>query len=229
VNCITVFTTTNLPHQNKPAVHLVNPATGRLLLAVKNSSHIVTETENWETSMRQAHGFTLIELMITMTIVAIVATIAAPSFTAIIRNNQITTEANRLITGLKLARSEAIKRSAPVTACLSSVTTSCDGNPVNLLIFRDTTLGNTGAPDANQPAELLKVIEGLNANITKTRTNNIGFFRYNNLGRLINLNALAPTTITLSDAECTAGTVDQAKVITLGQDGNATIKKANCP
>lgn len=178
--------------------------------------------------MHQTRGFTLIELMITITIVAIVAAIAAPSFTEIIRNNQITTETNRLVSGLKLARSEAIKRSAPVTVCFSSVTTSCDGEPERLLVFRDTTMGNTTAPDANQPAELIKVIDGLNANINKAQSNDTNFFRYNNLGRLINVNVNAPSTITLSDSDCTAG-AEQAQQIVLGADGHATIRKTNCP
>ncbi len=60
-------------------------------------------------------GFTLLELMVTVAIAAILAAMAMPSFTQTIRNNRLTTTNNMLLTSLNLARSEAIKRGVPVT------------------------------------------------------------------------------------------------------------------
>jgi len=60
-------------------------------------------------------GFTLIELMVTVSIAAILLGIAIPSFTTTISSNRMTTNANELITALNLARSEAIKRGQQVT------------------------------------------------------------------------------------------------------------------
>lgn len=60
-------------------------------------------------------GFTLIELMVTIAIVAIVLGIAIPSFSSTIASNRLTTSANELVTALNLARSEAVKRGASVT------------------------------------------------------------------------------------------------------------------
>jgi prepilin-type N-terminal cleavage/methylation domain-containing protein len=54
------------------------------------------------------NGFTLIELLVTLAIAAILLTTAIPSFREIIRNNQLTTQANNLVTALHLARSEAV-------------------------------------------------------------------------------------------------------------------------
>lgn len=65
--------------------------------------------------MKNARGFTLIELMVTLGVLAVLVSIAAPSFNTMIQNNRMTTRANDLVTALQLARSEAIKRGTAVT------------------------------------------------------------------------------------------------------------------
>jgi type IV fimbrial biogenesis protein FimT len=60
-------------------------------------------------------GFTLLELMIVVSIAAILLGIAIPSFKATIRNNRLTAYANGLVTALNVARSEAVKRGRSVT------------------------------------------------------------------------------------------------------------------
>ncbi|PKM34904.1 MAG: general secretion pathway protein GspH, partial [Gammaproteobacteria bacterium HGW-Gammaproteobacteria-10] len=52
-------------------------------------------------------GFTLIELMMTIAIGAIILTLGIPSFMETIRSNRLTTRTNELLTSLNLARSEA--------------------------------------------------------------------------------------------------------------------------
>ncbi|MCW8908716.1 MAG: GspH/FimT family pseudopilin [Sedimenticola sp.] len=64
---------------------------------------------------RTSSGFTLIELMVTLAVMAVVLSIAAPSFYFLIQNNRLTTDINRLITSFNLARSEAVKRGVRVT------------------------------------------------------------------------------------------------------------------
>ncbi|MBB4865158.1 type IV fimbrial biogenesis protein FimU [Pseudomonas nitritireducens] len=61
-------------------------------------------------------GFTLIELMIVVVLVAIFASIALPSFQTLIRNNRTESAANELFALLQYARSEAVTRSLSVTA-----------------------------------------------------------------------------------------------------------------
>jgi len=65
-------------------------------------------------------GFTLVELMITLSIAAILMSMAVPSFTTAIKNNRLTTQANELISSLNYARSEAIRRGASVTLTSAS-------------------------------------------------------------------------------------------------------------
>lgn len=60
--------------------------------------------------MNKPRGFTLIELMITLAIAAIVVTFGIPSFRSMMRDNRIAAHTNEFIGALNLARSEAIKR-----------------------------------------------------------------------------------------------------------------------
>jgi type IV fimbrial biogenesis protein FimT len=60
-------------------------------------------------------GFTLVELLIAIAIVAILASIATPSFRQFVSGQRIKTAAFDIMSALTLARSEAIKRAAPVT------------------------------------------------------------------------------------------------------------------
>ncbi len=70
-------------------------------------------------------GFTLIELMVTIAVLAILLMIAVPSFKEAMLGSTLGSYANSLVSGAHLARSEAIKRGAPVTLCVSTNGTSC--------------------------------------------------------------------------------------------------------
>lgn len=64
---------------------------------------------------RTTSGFTLIELMITIAVAAILITIAIPSFKSIISGNNVTNTYYDLMAALRTARSEAVTRGAPVS------------------------------------------------------------------------------------------------------------------
>ncbi|MEE9358332.1 MAG: GspH/FimT family pseudopilin [Sedimenticolaceae bacterium] len=70
-------------------------------------------------------GFTLIELIITLAVAAVVLTLAAPALRDTLIRNRVATEINSLAATLNQGRSEAIKRGRSVTLCSSSNGTSC--------------------------------------------------------------------------------------------------------
>ncbi len=82
--------------------------------------------------MKRVYGFTLVELMVTVVVAAILLGIGVPSFRTLMANNRATTQANALFSALNYARSEAIARAGTVTVCPknSNVVTDtiCGGN-----------------------------------------------------------------------------------------------------
>lgn len=70
-------------------------------------------------------GFTLIELMVTVALVAILATLAFPDFSETVRQWRRDSATRALTTSLQLARSEAIKSSRKLMLCPSTNGTSC--------------------------------------------------------------------------------------------------------
>ena len=70
-------------------------------------------------------GFTLIELMVTLSVMAILLMIAVPSFNEVTLGSKLGAFANNLAASAHLARSEAIKRNAPVSLCVSSNGKDC--------------------------------------------------------------------------------------------------------
>lgn len=83
---------------------------------------------------RRTSGFTLVELMVTITLLAILLAMAAPSFTTWVRNAQVRTVSDALQTGLRLAQAEAVRRHRQVvffrtdqTACDNSIAADSSG------------------------------------------------------------------------------------------------------
>lgn len=88
---------------------------------------------------RRSKGFTLVELMITVAVVAILAAIAFPSFQQVLRSNRVASANNEVMGLVALARSEAIRNKRGGGVCGSSNGTSCDGDwGKGMLAWSDT-------------------------------------------------------------------------------------------
>jgi type IV fimbrial biogenesis protein FimT len=106
-------------------------------------------------------GFTLVELMTALAVVAIALTAGAPSFREMIQDNRMSGYVNEFVTDLNLARSEAVKRAGRVVLCKRNTTgTDCDSSAAwvnGWLVFVDTN----GDSAVNSGEEILRVHEAL--------------------------------------------------------------------
>ena len=115
-------------------------------------------------------GFTLIELIVTLSIAAILLSVAVPSYQATVVNNRLATDANRLLADLALARSEAVKRGTRVTLCKSADGAACTTAGAwqqGWVVFND--LDNDAILDAGTET-ILRVTGGLKSGATLTGT-----------------------------------------------------------
>ncbi len=65
-------------------------------------------------------GFTLVELLVTLVVGAILLTIAIPCYAFLVNSSRLAAATNELVTALQLARSEAIDGGVRVTVCKTS-------------------------------------------------------------------------------------------------------------
>lgn len=141
-------------------------------------------------TLHSQRGVTLIELMIGLTIAAILFTIGAPSFSEWIQNMRIRNVAESIVSGLQITRTEAVKRNAMVrfqladgtgsswTSCVTQNASGCDAD--KLIQSRSSSEGSTAGIEAS----------------TVTRT-----LFFNGLGRVTTLSAGNNAAINITNSE----------------------------
>jgi type IV fimbrial biogenesis protein FimT len=73
-------------------------------------------------------GITLTEILVTLSIATILASMTIPGFNSLLMSNRATALSNSLLTAMHVARSEAVKRNKDVTFCKSNDSSSCSGS-----------------------------------------------------------------------------------------------------
>lgn len=95
-------------------------------------------------------GFTLVELMVVIAVVAIMVAIAVPSFDTILQRNRMATAANEVVSALQTARMEAVRRNRRAVLCASADGRTCSGGSdwMRMVVFVDDNANS--APDAGE-------------------------------------------------------------------------------
>jgi type IV fimbrial biogenesis protein FimT len=151
-------------------------------------------------SSKPASGITLLELLMSLAIAAIVMALGMPSYTYVTTNNRMAGEVNGLLGDLQFARGEAIKEGQTVTVCSSSNGTSCSGSASwksGWIVFSD--------PNNNQTVDASETIYRVQRAFTSSDT-----FNADNTASAVTFNregfasaaptAVTPITITLHDS-----------------------------
>ena len=171
-------------------------------------------------------GFTLVELVVTIALVAILTTLAIPSFTEVLRQWRRDNATRGLSTSLQLARTAAIKTSRQVVVCPSTDETSCAASTewnTGWIVFQDDGGGtpanaNNQTPDANEP--VLKVASAQAGIASLTSSGGVQLLQFMPNA----LMASAPTTFTVTPTGATSAT--KIDTITVSRVGRVTVVTA---
>jgi type IV fimbrial biogenesis protein FimT len=129
-----------------------------------------------------SRGFTIIELMVTLGVVAILIAVAVPSFSSMVKGNRLSTQVNMVMADIHLARSESVKRGVRVIMCRSAspniTTPTCGGTAqdwsTGYLVFTGEDGNNTYQAGTDtlirrgQPAQ-----DGVDLHTSSTWNNNL--------------------------------------------------------
>ncbi|TXH04948.1 MAG: hypothetical protein E6R07_06140 [Nevskiaceae bacterium] len=171
---------------------------------------------------RRSLGISVLEVIVVMSIAGILAAVGIPSFISSIKNNRLTAYSNDFITGLILARTEAVKRNLSVNMCRSAnataATPSCTtggtaGWEIGWFIYADVDGSNT----FNAGDLILMRHDLYNGGVSISGNNNVtNFVRFTSQGIT---SAAGLGTITLNDGRPTIG----VRLICIAATGRARI------
>ena len=166
-------------------------------------------------------GFTLIEILVTLTVAAILIGVAAPQFSKIMKSNRLTTSVNELVHSLNLTRSEAMK-SNRASICVSTNQSSCTGGnwDEGWIVFND--LNGNCSLDGNEHVIYAK--DSLNNKFNVNNIQNSPCVTYSGEGFLFPAGSLATFTFCEPDADITGKIIS---VIRSGRPSTGTYP--GCP
>lgn len=120
--------------------------------------------------MRASQGFGLLELMVTLVVVAILSTIAVPSFVALIDRTRLNATVNDFLAAAYTARSHSVRTGQITIVCPSAEGRQCDDT-------KDFAKGWLVTTDANSPQAVVRRWSADKVRVSSNLQND-GFIRY---------------------------------------------------
>lgn len=175
---------------------------------------------------KQAKGFTLIELMVTLVVLAVVLGIAIPSFNTQIMNNRSVSLGEDFATAVNFVRSEAVKRRARVSMCASSDGATCTGNWTDgyIAFVDNATSDNAAAPVVSTILRIWGSQDSQAVIDIKRGSTATNFIRYTGTGTLARVSN-DPVTIDVAFQNCTG---NSARTVAIGLSGLVSVTPTNC-
>lgn len=174
---------------------------------------------------RYKSGFTIIELMVTLVVAAIVLSIAVPSFTVQIRNNQALGLGEELASAINYARSEAVKRGGRVSMCASNDGAQCVGDwSEGWIVFVDSAATDiTKPPVIATPPGVLRYWNDIPTTADITVSDSKTFIRYTSMGTLARVDNDNRIVISAKITGCTRG-----REVSVGLSGSVSLVPKDC-
>lgn len=182
-------------------------------------------------TLTKSRGFSLVELMVSIVVLAIMASIAVPSFQSWLQNTQIRNAAESVTNGLQLARAQAVSLNANVRFQLTSnllATCALSSASTSWVVSIDSPVGSCNSAPSNTVAPRLiqsrAASEG-SKNVTITVTPaNASTVTFNNFG-LVVANTDGSASFTQVDLTAVGGSLPLR--VTIGTGGNARMCDPN--
>lgn len=171
----------------------------------------------------QSGGFSLIELMVTLALVALLTTQGYPFVTSFIGSQKVKAISEELRTGLNLARAEAVKRNDSVW--VTALGNSADGNAWQggWRVWVDQN--SNDKYDPGRDTELLER-NPLTNNLVISSSESLRSIRYNSTGFADRLNTRAFNDFTSNLLICVG---DRASRLVIHRSGRVEQRTLNCP
>ncbi len=154
------------------------------------------------TLRKNTSGFSLLELIVAISIAAVVLVVGVPSFRTTLDNQRMLSATNEMVMSMNLAQSEAIKRVAYVSICKSTDGATCGAAGANWndgwIVFANATLTNLDSVGADD--EIIRVNPALHESLSTSAIGTIdGFIIFRPSGTIGTAAANLTGTLTICD------------------------------
>jgi len=182
---------------------------------------------------RRTEGFTLIELLASITVLAVLAAVAVPSFFNLLRTNALAGNTGKFTSAINLARSEAVKRNQNVIICKRDATscTTAANWEAGWIVFADAD--GDSVPDTG---EVIRYFDDIGTQTLRSSVAALQSITYRSNGRVQGgvggFPAAGGLTIRLCAADAEAvGDSDRSRTFSFNSAGRVSISEGTsaCP